>query len=139
MIRSIFLVVLSLTIVYFGLAAISKVFEIPRSEIISWTGIIFMAYLLEKGLKYMLLLPFKMYLKDVRKNSLGKGIQEMGISLSYISVWLAVGFTPINGIVKGQTPEKFISYPIFLKIAFVLILTTVLFSILWWASLRVKK
>lgn len=139
MIRSIFLVLLSLVIVYFGLTAMSKVFETPRSEIISWTGIIFLAYLVEKGLKHLLLLPFKIYLKDVRKNSLGRGIQEMGISLSYISVWLAVGFTPINGIVRGETPEKFISYPIFLKIAFVLILTTVLFSILWWVSRRVKR
>ena len=139
MIRSLFLVLLSLVIVYFGLAGMSKVFEIPRSEIISWTGIIFLAYLVEKGLKYLLLLPFKIYLKDVRKNSLGRGIQEMGISLSYISVWLAVGFTPINGMVRGETPEKFISYPIFLKIAFVLILTTVLFSILWWVSRRVKR
>lgn len=139
MIRSFVLVSLSLTIVYFGLSAMSSLFNIPRSEIISWTGIIFAAYLVEKAIKYFLLMPFKLYLKDVRKHNLGRGIQEMGISLSYISVWLAVGFTPINGIVKGETPENLISYPIFLKIALVLIITTIIFSILWWASLRVKK
>ena len=139
MIKTAFLLGLTIILVYLGLETASLLFDIPRSEIFSWTGIIFVAYLLEKGLKYFLLLPFKMYLGDVRKHPLGKMTQEMGFSLAYISVWLAVGFTPINGFVQGNQPEHLISYPIFLKIALVLISATILFSILWWISLKVKK
>lgn len=138
MLRTGLLVSLTLGLVFVGLEFTSYLFDIPRSEILSWTGIIFAAYLFEKLLKYMLLFPFKVYLGDVRKHPLGRYIQEMGFSLAYLSVWLAVGFTPINGIVNGNTPEELISYPIFLKIALVLILTTILFSILWWASLKLK-
>lgn len=139
MLRTAVLIIVTLTVVYLGLELSSYLFNIPRSEILSWTGIIFVAYLLEKGLKYFLLLPFKMYLGDVRRHPLGRMTQEMGFSLAYISVWLAVGFTPINGYVQGNKPEHLISYPIFLKIALVLISATILFSILWWISLKVKK
>ena len=139
MIKTSVLLIITLGVVYLGLELSSFLFDIPRSEILSWTGIIFAAYWLEKALKYLLLLPFKMYLGNVRKHPLGKSVQEMGITLSYISVWLAVGFTPINGIVQGNTAEHLITYPIFLKIALVLIIATILFSILWWISLKLKK
>ena len=139
MLKTAILVSITIVVIYLGLELSSQLFDIPRSEILSWTGIIFVAYILEKGLKYFLLLPFKMYLGDVRRHPLGRMTQEMGFSLAYISVWLAVGFTPINGIVQGNQPEHLISYPIFLKIALVLISATILFSILWWISLKVKK
>jgi hypothetical protein len=139
MIKTSILVTITLVVVYLGLELSSILFDIPRSEILSWTGIIFAAYLLEKALKFALLLPFKMYLGNVRKHPLGKSVQEMGITLSYISVWLAVGFTPINGIVQGNKSEHLITYPLFLKIALVLIIATILFSILWWISLKLKK
>ncbi|MEO9534349.1 MAG: hypothetical protein ABJG68_05075 [Crocinitomicaceae bacterium] len=139
MIKTTVLVLITLLVIYLGLELSSILFEIPRSEILSWTGIIFLAYWLEKGLKYILLLPFKIYLGDVRKHPMGKSVQEMGFTLSYISVWLAVGFTPINAIVQGNTSEHLITYPLFLKIALVLIIATILFSILWWISLKLKK
>jgi len=139
MLRTAILVLITIVVVYAGLELSSHLFDIPRSEILSWTGIIFLAYVLEKALKYILLMPFKIYLKEVRSHHLGRNVQEMGFSLSYISVWLAVGFTPINGFVQGNHSDQFITYPIFLKIALVLILSTILFSILWWMSLRIKK
>jgi hypothetical protein len=139
MVRTAILVFITIVAVYIGLELSSQLFDIPRSEILSWTGFIFVAYLLEKVLKYILLMPFKIYLKEVRSHHLGRNVQEMGFSLSYVSVWLAVGFTPINMFVQGQSPAQFITYPIFLKIALVLIFSTVLFSLLWWLSLRIKK
>ena len=139
MIKTAFLLALTILLIYLGLELASTLTEIPRSEIFSWTGIIFLAFLVERALKYLLLMPFKLYFNDVRKHYLAKLVQETGITLSYISVWLAVGFTPINGIVQGKEINKLISYPIFLKIALVLFTATVVFSILWWFSLKLKK
>lgn len=139
MIKTAFLLGLTIVLVYLGLETASLLFEIPRSEIFSWTGIIFLAFLAERALKYLLLMPFKVYFEDVRRHHLAKSVQETGITLSYISVWLAIGFTPINGIVQGKGMDNLISYPIFLKIALVLFSATVLFSTLWWLSLKLKK
>lgn len=139
MLKTVFLVALTVIIAYLGLELSSLLFDIPRSEILSWTGIIFIAYLLEKALKYLLMIPFKIYFQDVRKNHLAKQVQEMGFSLSYISVWLAIGFSPINGIVQGNNTELTISYPIFMKIALVLITATIIFSVLWLLSLKLTK
>ena len=139
MIRSLFLVLLSLVIVYFGLAGMSKVFEIPRSEIISWTGIIFLVYLIERLLKYLIQLPFKLYSEQLRRNPLAKAVQDTGITLSYISFWLAIGFTPINGVVQGVNTKLTFSNPFFLQITVVLFFATLLFSILWWFTLKLKR
>ncbi|MBD3637858.1 MAG: hypothetical protein HUJ25_10925 [Crocinitomicaceae bacterium] len=139
MIKTIILLGLTLVLIYFGLELASHLTDIPRSEIFSWTGIILLAFLVERSLKYILLLPFKAYFKDVRRHVLAKLVQETGITLSYISVWLAVGFTPINGIVQGRNIDQLIHYPIFLKIALVLITATIIFSTLWWFSLKFKK
>ena len=139
MIKTVFLLAITLIIVYLGLEFVSHFLDAPRAEIFSWTGIIIGAFLLERGIKYILLMPFKMYLGDVRKHALGKAVQETGIALSYISVWLAVGFTPINAFVQGKADRLEISYPIFLKIAVVLITSTILFSLLWWATLKLKR
>ena len=139
MLKTAVLLGLTLILVYIGLELASSLTEIPRSEIFSWTGIILLAYIAERTLKYILLLPFKAYFKDMRKHVLAKLVQETGIALSYLSVWLAVGFTPINGIVQGKNINNLISNPIFLKIALVLFTATVVFSILWWFSLKLKR
>ena len=139
MLKTAVLVVLTLILIYLGLELASTLTDIPRSEIFSWTGIILLAYIAERTLKYLLLMPFKAYFKDVRKHVLAKLVQETGITLSYISVWLAVGFTPINGIVQGKDIDNLISYPIFLKIALVLFTATVVFSILWLLTLKLKR
>lgn len=139
MIKTIFLLALTILLVYSGLELASMMFDIPRAEIFSWTGIIFVAYLVEKGLKYVLLFPFKLYFEDVRRHVLARYVQETGITLSYISVWLAIGYTPINAIVRGKDSESLISNPIFLKIALVLFSATIIFSALWWLSLKIKK
>jgi hypothetical protein len=139
MIKTAVLVGLTIVIVYLGLELASLLFEIPRSEIFSWTGIIFLAVFLERLLKYILMLPFKIYFEDVRRHFLAKTVQETGFTLSYVSVWLSVGYSPINGFVQGKSTDHLISYPIFLKIALVMISATILFSLLWWFSLKLKK
>jgi hypothetical protein len=139
MLKTAFLLGLTVVFVYLGLEIASIIFDIPRSEIFSWTGIIFLAFVLERALRYLLMMPFKIYFEDVRKHHLAKNVQETGFSLSYISIWLAVGYSPINGIVQGNNTKLTISYPIFLKIALVLITATIIFSILWLLTLKFKK
>lgn len=139
MLKTAALLGLTLIVVYVGLEVASSLFDIPRLEIFSWTGIIFLAFLAERTIKYLLLMPFKAYFEDVRKHYLAKLVQETGITLSYISVWLAVGFTPINGIVQGKGMDNLISYPIFLKISAVLFTATIVFSLLWLLTLKLKK
>ncbi|UKN03247.1 hypothetical protein K6119_06930 [Paracrocinitomix mangrovi] len=139
MLKTAFLLSLTIVLVYLGLELASSLTDIPRSEIFSWTGIIFLAYLVEKSLKYILMLPFKAYFKDVQRHALAKTVQETGITLSYISVWLAVGFTPINGIVQGKEIDHLITNPIFIKIALVLFFATIVFSLLWLLSLKIQK
>lgn len=125
--------------VFFGLTYTSEIFDIPRPQIFAWTGIILLAYLIERFLKYAIQLPFKMYFDELRRNVLAKGVQDTGITLSYISFWLAIGFTPINAMVNGTEIEFKFMHPLFLKIALVLILSTILFSILWWVSHKLKR
>lgn len=139
MIKTAFILVITLVFVYVGLSFLSEYLNTPRSEIIGWTGILFAAFLIEHVLKYIIMLPFKRYFKDVQKHVLAKAVQRAGISLSYISVWVAIGFTPVNGLIKGEEPTQLISNPLFLKIALVLLLATILFSTLWWLSLKLKR
>lgn len=139
MLKTAFLVGLTIVFVYVGLEIASLIFDIPRSEIFSWTGIIFLAFILERALRYLLMMPFKIYFENVRKHHLAKNVQEIGFSLSYISVWLAIGYSPINGIVQGNNTELTVSNPIFLKIALVLITATIIFSILWLLTLKFTK
>lgn len=134
MIKTVFLLVVTLVTVFFGLNYISEIVEMPRSQIFGWTGIILFVYLVERLFKYMIQLPFKVYFEALRKHVLAKAVQDTGLTLSYISFWLAVGFTPINAFVKGLPTEFVFSNPLFLKIALVLLLSTLLFSILWWIS-----
>lgn len=139
MIKTAFLLVLTIVGVFFGLTYASELFDIPRSQIFAWTGIILAAYLVERLLKYLIQLPFKLYFEELRRNVLAKGVQDTGLTLSYISFWLAIGFTPINGLVNGAETKLRFSNPLFLKIALVLFLATLLFSILWWISLKLKR
>ena len=139
MIKTAFILIVTLVLVYFGLGFISEDINIPRQDVFSWTGIIFLAYLIERVLKYILTLPFKHYFETLRKNPLAKGIQDGGFTLSYISIWLAIGVTPINALVRGEYPDHFISNLVFLKISIVLIIATLVFSILWWISLKIKN
>ena len=139
MIKTGLILVLTIGIVFLGLNFASSYFEIPAGEIYAWTGILFCAFIIEQIIKYFLMLPFKSYFKDLQKHVLARAVQRTGISLSYISLWVAIGFTPINGMVKGNLPENLISNPLFIKIAVVLLLGTVLFSLLWLLSLKFKK
>jgi len=139
MIKTFFLLLLTLVIIYFGLGFISEDINIPRQDVFSWTGIIFLAYILERIIKYILKLPFKHYFEELREHPLAKVVQDGGFTMSYIALWLAIGVTPINAAVKGNIPEHFISNFVFLKIAIVLIIATLVFSILWWISLKIKK
>lgn len=139
MIKTAFILVLTMGAVFFGLTYASELFDIPRSEIFAWTGIILLVYLIERLLKYLIQLPFKLYSAALRKHPLAKGVQDTGLTLSYISFWLAIGFTPINAMVQGMDTDLKFSNPLFLKIALVLFLATVLFSVLWWISLKLKR
>ena len=139
MIKTAFLLLVTLVLIYFGLGFISEDINIPRQDVFSWTGIIFLAYFLERILKYTLKLPLKHYFEELRKHPLAKAVQDAGFTLSYILIWLAVGITPINAVVEGEIPEHIISNLVFLKISIVLIIATLVFSSLWWMSLKFKK
>lgn len=139
MIKTAFLLLVTLVLIYFGLGFISENINIPRLEVFSWTGIIFLAYFLERVLKYVLKLPLKHYFEELRKHPLAKTVQDAGFTLSYIMIWLGIGITPINAVVDGKFPEHFISNLVFFKISIVLIIATLVFSALWWASLKIKK
>jgi len=139
MIKTAFILILTLVLVYFGLGFISEEFNIPRQDILSWTGIIFVAYLIEKILKYIMQLPFKHYFESLRKHPLAKAVQDAGFKMSYICFWLAIGSTPISAVVKGELPNHLISNLLFLKISVIVIITTLVFSIIWWMSLKLKK
>lgn len=139
MIKTVFLLGLTVAVVFFGLSWVGAYFNFPRSQIFAWTGIILLVYLIERLIKYLIQLPFKLYSEQLRKNPLAKMVQDTGITLSYISFWLAIGFTPINGIVKGVSTKLTFSNPFFLQITLVLFFATLLFSILWWFTLKLKK
>lgn len=139
MVKTIIILALALLLVYAGLDFYAGDEIGGRTEIFAWTAIIFTFYLLEKGLQYLLKLPFKKYFADVRQHHLARMVQDSGIALSYVSFWLAVGFSPINGWVTGQGTEFAFSNPEFLKISLVLLTGTFIFSILWWVTLQFKK
>ncbi len=139
MIKTIFLVAVTILVVFFGLSLAGNYFDFPRSQIFAWTGIIFLVYLIERLLKYLIQLPFKLYSEQLRRNPLAKAVQDTGITLSYISFWLAIGFTPINGVVQGVNTKLTFSNPFFLQITVVLFFATLLFSILWWFTLKLKR
>jgi len=139
MIKTTFLVAVTILVVFFGLSLAGNYFDFPRSEIFAWTGIIFLVYLIERLLKYLIQLPFKLYSEQLRRNPLAKAVQDTGITLSYISFWLAIGFTPINGVVQGVNTKLTFSNPFFLQITVVLFFATLLFSILWWFTLKLKR
>ncbi len=139
MIKTAFILLLTLVLVYFGLGFISEDINIPRQEVFSWTGIIFLAYIIERIAKYLLKLPMKHYFEALRNHPLAKAVQDGGLTLAYISMWLAVGVTPINALVEGEFPDHLISNILFFKIAIVLIIATLVFSTLWWITLKIKK
>jgi len=139
MIKTTFLVAVTILVVFFGLSLAGNYFDFPRSQIFAWTGIIFLVYLIERLLKYLIQLPFKLYSEQLRRNPLAKAVQDTGITLSYISFWLAIGFTPINGVVQGVNTKLTFSNPFFLQITVVLFFATLLFSILWWFTLKLKR
>jgi len=139
MIKTIFIVAVTILVVFFGLSLAGNYFDFPRSQIFAWTGIIFLVYLIERLLKYLIQLPFKLYSEQLRRNPLAKAVQDTGITLSYISFWLAIGFTPINGVVQGVNTKLTFSNPFFLQITVVLFFATLLFSILWWFTLKLKR
>src|SRR6056300_1879648 len=113
MIKTIFIVAVTILVVFFGLSLAGNYFDFPRSQIFAWTGIIFLVYLIERLLKYLIQLPFKLYSEQLRRNPLAKAVQDTGITLSYISFWLAIGFTPINGVVQGVNTKLTFSNPFF--------------------------
>ena len=139
MIKTTFLVAVTILVFFFGLSLAGNYFDFPRSQIFAWTGIIFLVYLIERLLKYLIQLPFKLYSEQLRRNPLAKAVQDTGITLSYISFWLAIGFTPINGVVQGVNTKLTFSNPFFLQITVVLFFATLLFSILWWFTLKLKR
>lgn len=139
MIKTALLVAITVVVVFFGLNWVGEYFDFPRSQIFAWTGIIFLVYLVERLIKSIIQLPFKLYSEQLRKNPLAKAVQDTGITLSYISFWLAIGFTPINGVVQGVSTKLTFSNPFFLQITVVLFSATLLFSVLWWFTLKLKR
>ena len=64
MFKTVFLLALTLVGIFFGLTYTSDYFEIPRSQLLLWTGIILGVYLIERLLKYLIQLPFKVYFEE---------------------------------------------------------------------------
>ena len=139
MVKTVIILAFTLLLVYASLDFFAGEAISGRTQLFAWTGIILAFYLLEKGLQYLLKLPFKKYFSDVRQHHLARIVQDSGIALSYLSFWLAIGFSPINGVITGQGTELTFSNPLFLKISLVLITGTFIFSILWWVTLQFRK
>jgi len=131
MLKALFISFLSLAILitpsYFLDFQLSENIVIP----IKWLFIIVGALLLEKILKYLLFYPFKFFRLHKSENPIVKGNLNFSFSAAYISLWLAVGVTPINAVVRGDVPEVFISNSEFLISALFFAVYAILFSSLW--------
>lgn len=120
---------------YFLDYKITQEIQIP----IKWLLIIVGALLLERFLKYMLFYPFKFFGLHNSKNVIVQQLLNFSFSAAYISLWLAVGITPINAVVQGKVPEKIFSNSDFLISALFFTLYAVLFSFLWILFTRNKS
>lgn len=98
---------------------------------LKWLALIIGALLLERLMKYLLFYPFKFFGIHKDKNVIVKNILNFSFSAAYISLWLAVGITPINAVIQGKIPEHFFSNTEFLVSALVFTVYALLFSILW--------
>ena len=131
MLKALFISFLSLSILvipsYFIDFQLTENIVIP----IKWLFIIVGALLLEKLLKYLLFYPFKFFGLHNSDNPIVKGNLNFSFSAAYISLWLAIGVTPINAVVRGDVPDVIISNSEFLISALFFAVYAVLFSSLW--------
>ncbi len=134
-------IILILTLVFFviGLKFGSDYIGISYEEGFSWTVIIIGAYFVERILKYAFMYPFKVLFQEAAGHVLANQVQNIGFTCAYICLWLSIGITPVNGFVKGEIPETIISYPIFLKLSIIFILSTVFFSLIWAFTAKISK
>lgn len=134
-------VILILTLVFFivGLKFGSDIIGISYEEGFSWTVVILGAYFVERILKYAFMYPFKVLFQEAAGHVLANQIQNIGFTCAYICLWLSIGMTPVNGFVNGEIPEQMISYPVFLKLSIIFILSTVFFSLIWAFTAKISK
>lgn len=131
MLKALFISFLSLAILiipsYFLDFQLTEKLSIP----IKWLFIIVGALLLEKVLKYLLFYPFKFFGLHNSENVIVKSNLNFSFSAAYISLWLAIGVTPINAVVRGEIPNVIISNSEFLISALFFTIYAILFSTLW--------
>lgn len=139
MLRTTFILIFSILIFYISVYYIAPYTGMPRSEIFGWMGIVLLAYFLERLIKNLIMYPFQRLFKEVAGHRLAYHVQNMGVTLSYLSLWLAIGVSPIKAFVQGYHPGHWISYPLFLWLSGLFLALTVLFSLLWVVSVKVKK
>lgn len=139
MLKTIFILVLTLVLVFFGLTFLANPLGVERNEMLLWTLIILGALLVERLLKYLFMYPFKAISGGIKGHVMANAVQNGGFSMAYICIWLAIGVTPITAVVNGEIPTKIISNPLFLKVALLLLITTVVFSLLWLWSAKIFK
>lgn len=139
MLKTAFILLLTLLIVFIGLTFLAEPLGVSRHQMILWSLIILGALVVERVLKYVFMYPFKVISADIKSNVLAKAVQNGGFSMAYICIWLAVGVTPITAVVDGEMPHKIISNPLFLKVALLLLIATLVFSLLWILSLKIGK
>lgn len=131
MLKPIFILFLTVLILFLGIHFTSNLIDVSNKELFVWIGIVIVALLIDRILKYLFNYPFKLFSSKMEKASLAKGIQNLTLSASYISFCLAIGVTPINAMVEGKVPEALISNPIFLKVALSFLVVTLVFTLIW--------
>lgn len=139
MIKTAILLILTLVFFILGLKFGSDFIGLSYEEGVSWTVVIIAAYFVERILKYIFMYPFRVLFQEAAGHVLANQVQNIGFTCAYICFWLAVGVSPINGFVKGEIPSDWISNPIFLKLAFIFIASTVFFSLIWAFSSKLSK
>lgn len=139
MIRTVTILIISIVIFYFGIIYITPYTGLSRSEVFGWMGVVLLAYFLERIIKRLIMYPFQKLFKEIQGNVLALGVQNMGVTLAYLCVWLAIGVSPISAFVQGYHPEKWISQPLFLWLSLMFILVTSFFSLIWVITARFKR
>lgn len=139
MLKTTIILLITLVLFYVGIYYIAPYTGETRSALLGWMGIVLLAFIVERIIKRILLIPFQSMFKEVKGHRLANTVQNVGVTLSYLSLWLAVGVNPISAFVNGYHPEKWISTPLFLWLSGLFIALTILFSVMWVLTIKVSR
>lgn len=139
MVKTTIILIITLVFFVFGLKFGANIIGISYEEGLSWTVIILAAFFIERFLKYLFMYPFKVMFREAAGHVLANQVQNIGFTCAYICLWLSIGINPVNGFVKGEIPETIISFPIFMKLSIIFIVSTIFFSLIWAFTAKFSK